>query len=55
MYILDDSKVCIKEVHSSSFKDLHIEERRHLQERIANEPSCLGEEFLIIVSANSIY
>ena len=36
-------------------KDLHFEERRHLQERIANEPSCLGEEFLIIVSANSIY
>ena len=48
MYILDDSKVFIKEAQKASFKELHLEERRHLQEWIANEPSCLGEDLLII-------
>lgn len=41
MYIFDESKVFIKEAQRSSFKDLQLEERRHLQEWIAYEPSCL--------------
>ena len=45
MYILDKSKVLIKEAQRSSFKDLHLEERRHLQQWIANEPFFLGEIF----------
>lgn len=48
MYILDDSKFRIKEVQKPKFKDLHLKERRNLQEWIANEPSCLGEKLLII-------
>lgn len=48
MYILDDSKVIIKEAKLCKFQELHLEERRHLQEWIANEPSSLGEKLLII-------
>ena len=48
MYILDDSKVIIKKAQVCTFRELHLEERRHLQEWIANEPSSLGEELLII-------
>lgn len=48
MYILDDSNNRIKKAQNPKFKDLHLEERRHLQEWIANEPSCLGEDLLII-------
>lgn len=36
MYILDDSKVIIKKAQVCTFRELHLEERRHLQEWIAN-------------------
>ena len=48
MYILDDYKDIIKKAQVCTFRELHLEELRHLQEWIANEPSSLGEELLII-------
>lgn len=48
MYILDDNKTVMKKAQVCTFKELQLEERKHLQEWIANEPSSLGEDLLII-------
>lgn len=48
MYIIDKSKNRIEKIESTSFKQLGFKEREHLQEWIANNPSCLNEDLLII-------
>lgn len=48
MYIVDKTKNEIKEATHSTFSELHFSERKHLQEWIAQSPSCLGEDLLII-------
>lgn len=48
MFILDQDSNQLQKAKICSFKELNLEERRHLQEWIANEPSSLGEELLII-------
>lgn len=48
MFILDQSSNQLQKAKVCSFKELNLEERKHLQEWIANEPSSLGEELLII-------
>ncbi len=48
MYILDENSNILQKAQVSTFKELNLEERRHLQEWIAAEPSSLGEELLII-------
>lgn len=48
MFILDQDSNQLQKAKVCSFKELNLEERKHLQEWIANEPSSLGEELLII-------
>lgn len=48
MYIIDKSKNRIEKIESTTFKQLGFKEREHLQEWIANNPSCLNEDLLII-------
>ena len=48
MYRIGSDKKRIKKIPESSFADLGVKERDHLQEWIANEPDVLGEELLII-------
>jgi hypothetical protein len=48
MYIIDKSKNRIEKIESTTFKQLGFKERENLQEWIANNPSCLNEELLII-------
>ncbi len=48
MYIIDKEKNRISKLEEKSFRDLKFKERDHLQEWIANNPSSLGEELLII-------
>lgn len=48
MFILDQENNQLQKAKVCTFKELHLEERNHLQEWIANEPSSLGEELLII-------
>ncbi len=48
MYIIDKSKNRIEKIQSTTFKQLGFKEREHLQEWIANNPSCLNEDLLII-------
>lgn len=48
MYIIDKAKNRIEKIESATFKQLGFKEREHLQEWIANNPSCLNEELLII-------
>jgi len=48
MYIVDRQKNRIKKINEVMFGDFGIKEREHLQEWIANEPDCLGEDLLII-------
>ena len=48
MYRIDKSKNRIEKIESTTFKKLGFKEREHLQEWIANNPSCLNEELLII-------
>jgi len=48
MYIIDKEKNRISKLDKKTFKDLAFKEREHLQEWIANNPSSLGEELLII-------
>ena len=48
MYIIDKSKNRIEKIQSTTFKELGFKEREHLQEWIANNPSCLNEDLLII-------
>ena len=48
MYIIDKEKNRISKLQEKTFTDLKFRERENLQEWIANNPSSLGEELLII-------
>lgn len=48
MYIIDKEKNRISKLQEKKFSELEFKEREHLQEWIANNPSSLGEELLII-------
>jgi hypothetical protein len=48
MYIIDKEKNRISKLQEKTFSELKFKERQHLQEWIANNPSSLGEELLII-------
>jgi len=48
MYQIDKTKNRIKPILIKKFIDLGFHEREHLQEWLANEPTALGEELLII-------
>ena len=48
MFKIDRSENRIQKLESRTFASLSFREREHLQEWIANEPSALGEDLLII-------
>ena len=48
MYIVNKDNNSISEIKNKTFHELGIKERAHLQEWIAKNPTCLGEELLII-------
>ena len=48
MYLIDESVNRINRIERKTFSELNFRERDHLQEWIANEPSSLGEDLLII-------
>ena len=48
MYLIDREKNRISRLEEKTFSELKFKEREHLQEWIANNPSSLGEELLII-------
>jgi hypothetical protein len=48
MYLIDREKNRVTKLKKKSFSELKFRERDHLQEWIANDPSTLGEELLII-------
>lgn len=48
MFTINKENNRIEKIHSTTFKELGFREREHLQEWIANNPSCLNEELLII-------
>lgn len=48
MYLIDKESNTISRIQEMTFTELGFSERKNLQEWIANNPSCLGEELLII-------
>ena len=48
MYEIDQANNSLIPLHNRSFKEAEFSERWHLQKWIAKEPSCLGEDLLII-------
>lgn len=48
MFLVNKEKNTITKIEERRFSELGIRERENLQEWIANEPSSLGEELLII-------
>lgn len=48
MYIINKESNRIEKIESTTFKKLGFKERENLQEWIANNPSCLNEDLLII-------
>jgi len=48
MYLINKEDNRISSLQKQSFSSLGFREREHLQEWIANNPECLGEELLII-------
>ena len=48
MYLIDKQSNIINRLDKKKFSDLGFGERKHLQEWIAKDPTCLGEELLII-------
>ena len=48
MYQIDKQQNKIYRLEEKTFSELGFKEREHLQEWIAKDPSCLGEELLII-------
>jgi hypothetical protein len=48
MYLINKDTNRIQKIDSSTFRQLGFREREHLQEWIANNPSCLNEDLLII-------
>ena len=49
MFIIDKVKNTIDRIESKTFHELGFKEREHLQEWIAKNPSCLGDEELLII------
>lgn len=48
MYLIDKKNNRISNIEQKTFSELGFTERKHLQEWIAHNPNCLGEELLII-------
>lgn len=48
MYLIDRHSNKINKLEKKTFSELEFGERKHLQEWIAKDPTCLGEELLII-------
>ncbi|MBK6345004.1 MAG: DUF4268 domain-containing protein [Bacteroidales bacterium] len=48
MYLIDKETNSISRIQEKSFSELGFSERKNLQEWIAKNPSCLGEDLLII-------
>ncbi len=48
MYVIDKPKNTISKLDEKTFAELGFKEREHLQEWLADNPSALGEELLII-------
>lgn len=48
MFLIDKNRNRIEKVEQKTFSELGFKEREHLQEWLANNPSSLGEELLII-------
>ena len=48
MYSIDQKSNRINKLKECTFSELGFKEREHLQEWIANDPACLGEDLLII-------
>ena len=48
MFIIDKENIKIDKIESKTFHELGFKEREHLQEWIAKNPSCLGDEELLI-------
>ncbi|PAB60991.1 DUF4268 domain-containing protein [Anaeromicrobium sediminis] len=48
MYLIKKDINRIERINEIAFSEFGFREREHLQEWIANEPSCLGEDLLII-------
>lgn len=48
MFRVDQSENRLRRLVERRFSDLHLREREHVQEWIANQPDALGEELLII-------
>lgn len=48
MYIIDENNNDLNEISPITFTEAGFKERKNLQEWIAKNPSCLGEELLII-------
>jgi hypothetical protein len=48
MYLINKEENRISKLKQKTFSELKFREREHLQEWIANNPSSLGEELLII-------
>src|SRR5688572_25160631 len=48
MFTIDHSTNRITKLKEVKFSDLHLGEREHLQEWLANQPDALGEELLVI-------
>lgn len=48
MFVLDKQTNQLIKIHSKTFHEFGFKEREHIQEWIANNPECLGEDLLII-------
>ena len=48
MYKINKQSNSIEKIDKKTFAELGFRERQNLQEWIAKEPTCLGEELLII-------
>lgn len=48
MYIINKNENKLSEIESVTFSEAGFKERKNLQEWIAKDPTCLGEELLII-------
>jgi len=48
MYVVNKNSNDIQQIKTITFSEAGFKERQHLQEWIAKNPSCLGEELLII-------
>jgi len=49
MYQIDRNKNKINRLEEKTFKELGLKEREHLQEWIAKDPACMGDEELLII------